>query len=383
MRKPWRTSDIFRTRGFWIHYQIGRLLRVGFASQCWIAAAVAAGITLAGSMIDGSLILAGRNVGLLEHPGIWAFFGLQVALPLSIRHSLKRLLRARVEIRQLGGSDEDFYQKVLSPIRRFLDLRDKEGRLAATIAYSVGLTAFVWNTYQNQRPGIVVPFDFWDSTTYPWGFWITRVYKLYLYAWLLPYVSMIHIAILVVTLRLIRRARLAGKLELLPFHSDGLGGLGFIPGLVSTPVIVTLIAGSIPVAAAFEVHRAADVTPLMGFAIIVISAGTAYIVPILVLRADIVAMMRTLIRRLRLLQQTYYARILEDHNARFETLHEGNEALDYFDRICTRVQAISNYPHLTRLLKFVGLALTPSAISLALKLFDDIRPILGGLIKQP
>jgi hypothetical protein len=238
---------------------------------------------------------------------------------------------------RIDGRSSDL---IISPVGRFLRLQGKESRVAATFIYCAGLSAFVWNTYQNQRPGIVVPYDFWDSKTYFWGFWFTRVYKLYLFAWLLPYLAMIQAAILVVTLRFVRRVRLSGRLKLLPFHSDGVGGLGFVASLVSTPVIVTLLIGSIPTAAAFEVHRAPDVTPLIGLSALVSWALLAYIVPIFFLRSDIVAMKRETFRRLTTLEQANYLQLIKENNLDFERLRRGNEALDYFDKVCGKVREI-------------------------------------------
>ena len=212
---------------------------------------------------------------------------------------------------------------------------------------------------------------------------MTRIYKLYLFAWLLPYVALVHIAILVVTLRLIRRARLSGKLALVLFHADGVGGLGFVPGLVTTPIIVTLLMGAVPTAAAFEVHRALDITPLVGLTIIVLSVCIAYIIPILFLRSDIIAMKRQMIAKLRVLQQAYYLRIIEDRELNFETLRNGNEAFSYFDKVRTAVQSISDYPHLKRIIGCIGLALTPSVMTLAVKLCEDLIPVVRPILRRP
>jgi hypothetical protein len=382
MHKPSDINTILQTGGFSFHSFIGRIFRVGFLAQCCIIAALAACALVVGSIIDDSLVLEGRNIGLLEHPGIWAFFGLQVALPLSIRNSLKRLLRARRRIHEVAKLDRGFSDLVVAPVVQFLRLQENESRAVATIVYSAGLFAFVWNTYQNQLPGIIIPYDFWDSKNYFFGFWLTRVYKLYLLVWLLPYIALIHLAVLIVTLRFIRQARISGRLKLIPFHPDGVGGLGFMPALVTTPIIVTLLLGSISTAAAFEVHRAADVTPLMGLTIIIVSTGIGYIVPILFLRSDIVAMKRLTIKKLRLLQQAYYTKIIDGRDLDFETVRNGNEAHDYFEKVCTNVQSISNYPHLRRLLRYIGLALTPSIISLVIKLYNDLVPIIGPLLKK-
>jgi len=286
-------------------------------------------------------------------------------------------------MRAIVRVDGSYWKEVVRPLLRFLHLEDRSSRFVATLVYCTGLTAFVWNTYQNQLPGVIVPYDFWDSKTYVFGFWITRVYKFYLFVWLLPYVALVHIGVLVVALRLIRRARVAGRLQLVLFHPDGVGGLGFIPGLVTTPIIVTLLMGTAPTAAAFLVHRAADVTPLIGLTILVLSTAVAYIIPILFLRTDIVLAKRHMIQRLRFLQQAYYTRITESRDLDFEALSNGNQALDYFNKVDAAMRALSNYPHLKRVLGYMAIALTPSVISLTLKLWEDFAPVMHLGIRKP
>lgn len=382
MRKPRQIAEVLESRGFVLHHYVGRLFGVGFFGQCCIVVGLAAGALLVASVIDHSLTLPGRDVGLLEHPAIWAFLVLQLALPLSIRHSLKKLPEAETRIREITNSEAKPSGFLVSPLLRFLSLQTNDARLAATIVYCVGLGALVWNTYQNQRPGIIVPYDFWDSTTFFWGFWITRVYKLYLFVLLLPYLAMIHLGTLIVTLREIRSARLSGKLKLEPFHPDGVGGLGFIPGLVTTPIILTVLVGSLPTAAAFEVHRAVSITPVLGLTILVLWTVLAYIVPTLFLRSDIVAMKRETIGKLRLLEQAYYSRIVDNEDVNFGALRKGNEAVEYFDKICLKIQSIPDYPHLKRVLRYIGLALTPSLISLGLKFYEYVLPIMSPLLRK-
>jgi len=370
-------SALLRGGGLSFHDYVGRRFNVGFLAHSCIVAAFAAVAMLLASTIDGSLVLSGRSVGLLEHPAIWAFLVLQVALPLSIRQSLKQLIRARALVARVVAMDRNYSELMIQPVRQFLQLEDKESRGAATILYCVGLIAFVWNTYQNQLPRVIVPYDFWDSKTFLLGFIATRVYKLYLFVWLLPYIALIHVAVLFVTLRMLRRSRVAGRLKLIAFHRDGVGGLGFVPGLVTRPIIVAILAGSIPTAAAFEVHRTTDVTPLMGLSILIASTCIAYLVPVLFLRADIVAVKLIMIGKIRSLQQTYYSRGVESNNFDIEALRNGNEALEYFEKVLAAAQSISHYPHLKRLLGYVGLALTPTALSLTLKLLEVTTPLLN------
>ncbi len=103
----------------------------------------------------------------------------------------------------------------------------------------------------------------------------------------------------------------------------------------------------------------------------------------LILRMDIVAMKRETIEKLRLLQQTYYSKIVDSGKIDFEKVRNGNEALDYFDKVCLRIKGISNYPHLKRLLGYMALAITPSIVSLIIKSFEDVVPIIRPFLKKP
>jgi hypothetical protein len=322
-------------------------------------------------------------VGLLEHPTIWAFLGLQVVLPLSIRRSLGSVLRARAQMRRTLTASVTLPDSMPGALLRFVRLEDPRSRFVAALLYSFGFAAFVWNTYQNQLPGIMLPFDFWDSTNHVCGFWLTRAYKLYLFVWLLPYVAFLHVGVLFAVLHVIRRQRVAGHMALLPFHPDGVGGLGFVPGLVSTPIGVTLLAASVPTAAAFAVHRAFDPTPLIGVAAVVSGVTVAYIIPIAFLRSDIVGLKRALIDRLWRLQQMCSPPLDVGGTVDPQLLRAGSEALDYFEKVRRRVLSIPNYPHLKRLFGYVGLFLTPSAISLGQKLYSEFLPVVLSHARKP
>jgi len=368
MRPAQRLSSLLRSGGLWPHYLMGRLLKAGVKTQSWVLGMLAAVAVIVASIIDGSFVLAGRAVGLLEHPAIWGFLGLQVAVPLVLIHSFRRLLRSRHRLRVVGSPRSMTAEAIVQRVLEFVQIRSLKAKAAASLMYSVGLAVFVWNTYQNQLPGILLPYDFWDSGGHPWGFWVTRVYKFYLFVILLPYVGLVHTAILVAILGEIRRARLRGQLHLDPFHTDGVGGLGFVPGLVSTPVIVGLLIASVPLAGAFAVHRALDVTPVVGLSIVLVAATAAYGLPTLYLRRDIVALKTTMLEKLRKRQRSYYTSITDQERIGSDLLQLANEALDYFEKVCAKIQSISDYPHIRRLARFTAVALTPSVLVKAIQL---------------
>jgi hypothetical protein len=186
-----------------------------------------------------------------------------------------------------------------------------------------------------------------------------------------------------VALRLIRTARISGKLKLLPFHPDGVGGLGFLPELVTRPLIVAVLFGTVPTAAAFYIHRAADVTPMIGLTTLVLATGIAYLVPILALRADIVAVKRVMVEKLRWLQQASFSQVFESQKLDFETLTSENESIDCFEKLCAAIKNISNYPHLKRLIGLVTLAMTPAVSALLGKLYEDFEPVIQPWLSKP
>jgi hypothetical protein len=374
--------DILQRDGFSVHYLIGRLFKIGFLGQCCIVAALGAIGMLSVSWIDHSWVLRGNDIGLLEHPALWGFPMLQILLPLCVRQSLRKLQTTHLrdgEIKKIS----DRQSVLIAPVRRFLGWQGKASKIAAGAFYLIGFAVVVWNTYQNQRPGTVVPFDFWDSKNFVYGFVFTRIYKLYLFVWFLPYLGMIQAAILVVTLRFVRRARIAGKLKLFPFHPDGVGGLGLVSSLISMPVIITVVVGSLATAVVFYAHRGVAVTPFVALGVLVSWILVAYFVPILVIRSDIVALKREALKKLRNMQQENYVRITDRHAWDVEMLGKGNEALDYFDKVCAKIEAISNFPHLSRLLKFSSLSLLPSLIQIGFKLYQNIGPIVTPFSKSP
>jgi hypothetical protein len=384
MRKAKGLTSLLEKGGFAFHRKVGDILKVGFAGQCWLLSGLVAGVILAAGAWDRSFVLAGRDVGLFEHPAIWAFLGVQVALPLAIRRSLINLARARPQIRTITkGHVRPAGESVVRPVLQFVELEDPLSRTTAALFYGIGLVAFVWNTYQNQLPGVVVPYDFWDSKTYQAGFWVTRAYKLYLFAWLLPYIALIHVGVLATVLTQIRRSRIAGRLRLIPFHADDVGGLGFVPSLVTTPIVVALLLASVAMAAAFVVHRGPDVTPLMGLSIVIGGAFLAYGIPITMLRSDLVALKHQSMRSVRQLQQEYYDRIVGARNIAVESVRDGNDALEYFEKLANRIRSISNYPHLKRFAGYVGIAIAPSVLSMALDLYEKAAPIIGPLMQKP
>jgi hypothetical protein len=383
MSKASYTDDILSSGGFWLHKQIGKLFRVAsFTKQTLIITALWAVLMFLASVIDKSLYLPGRDVGFLEHPAVWGFLVLQTVLPISLARSLNKLEYTTIEDGVFVSQPAKTSNLILPLVDEFLSLKNRWSRLAAAVVYLVGITSWVFNTIQNQHPHVIVPYDFWDSSTYIAGYAVTRIYKGYLLIALIPYLALVYTAILVAMLRVVRTSRLSGKLKLLPFHPDKVGGLNIVASLISRPIILTLVVGAATTAGAFAVHRAMDVTPTGGLIVLLGWALLTYLIPILILRTDIVAMKKDLIAKIRQTQQLKYSRVLEGTFLEFKVLEEEHEAFEYFDLVCSKIETISTVPHWKRLFAFIGLAATPSLITFvkyALSLTPMTSRFLGQL----
>lgn len=376
MRAPARLSVLLRTSGFSLHGRVGALLGVGIVAQSlWLGLATA-GLLIGSAALSGALHLDGTAVGLFEHPTIWTLIAIQIATPITLAGSLRSLVRARGSIVASVGNGFSFRREISEPLSRFATLQGLDSRTTASLFFVVGIIAFVWNSYQNQRPDIFLPHDVWDSATFPLSYWLTRLYKVYLYCWFLPYAALLHAGVLWTVLRVIRRARVEERLVLLPFHRDRSGGLGFIPSLVTSPIVSTLLLTSIATGAAFWVHKAFDFTPMIGIALVAFGASVGYVLPMTYLRSDIVAVKARATDILRARQQTAFAQLMEPSGCDPASVRTASETVSQIDGLCDRITRISNYPHLGRFAGSAGLAMMPAILSGLLKALLEGPPFL-------
>ena len=120
----------------------------------------------------------------------------------------------------------------------------------------------------------------------------------------------------------------------------------------------------------------------MGLATLILTTGIAYFVPILSLRADIVAAKQAILERLRWLQQERFSQIVDRDSLDFETLRIGNESIDFVEKLCKAIRGISNYPHLKRLIGYVTLAMSPLAAPLIGKVYHELERIIHPLLTR-
>lgn len=360
-----RLRRILVSGGLNIHDVAGIVGIRNFAFQSVAWATLWAAVLTAASGVDRTWTMS-NGFGLFQHPAIWGFLLLQACLPVALRATLRKLVLARKKLQRLI-EPASFSHRVTAPVLEFTGLRTYRSKLFATAFYLFGFAAFVWNTYQNQLPNAIGALDFWDSSRHPFGYWSTRAYKLYLYVWVLPFLALVHAAILSVVLDIIRDAKAVGRLKLIPFDPDGVGGLGFVPSIVSTPIAYVLVVAAFPLGGAFWVHKALAVTPLIGLVAVLGAAMIAYGLPIYSLRSVLIDLKRETISKLRAAQQGFFDQVVDDQKQARDLIKENVESVERIEQLCARVNAISNYPHLHKLIRVAGLAATPSAVSMAIK----------------
>ncbi len=125
---------------------------------------------------EKNLFLGDDNKGLLQHPVIWCFLLINLILTTVIKHIKKDLFN------KVGIETE---QKIITSANHLL-INSKIMAVVFELIMLVGFMFFVGNSLQNAKLINPLPFDFWDSLNYPVSYIVSRVYKLYLYAYFFP-----------------------------------------------------------------------------------------------------------------------------------------------------------------------------------------------------
>jgi len=128
---------MFKTGVFAPHDLIGRTLGLRLPGQSIVMAAICAIALLLVSYRDGALVLRDGDVGLLEHPGIWASIFLQASLPVLLQRSALGLLKNRHVIHAISDPNWSIRLDVLVFAARFSSMANRHGQLVGSLAYLV------------------------------------------------------------------------------------------------------------------------------------------------------------------------------------------------------------------------------------------------------
>ena len=342
-----------------------------------VRANVAAGlfwllVLVTASYLDGTLDMPGRAVGLFEHPSIFAFLLAYCVAPISIP-------KAAALILTLHQWTSDVFQDefratevetLIANFRNYVRRQNTLGRTTYTLIFLLGVIPFAWNSYANQIPFQHAGFDFWDSALHPWGYWATRVFKLYFWTFFFP--STVHICLgIVLTIRsLILKADQERSLILDPFHPDRCGGLRRFVDVVLLPLAPSLAAGGIMAFGAVMVHRKLDLTTGGAVALFLVLLVLIYLILALPIRSVAKA---EKIRQLGVvghIQHLLYEQVLQIGSDKDgESIVARINALS---DLASKIRDVPNWPRLHSVLKAASLLVSSPIFGLAAGLALDL-----------
>jgi hypothetical protein len=324
---------------------------------------------IVGAFIDRTLIMTGKDTGLLEHPTIWAFLLINMIAPIYLSKALENLFQF------LKGNEVIDSKKELSGYMKLFDKhisrQTNHSKLFYVFFTLIGLICFTWNTFQNQDPLKFLGFDFWDSFSHTFGYWATRLYKLYLWVFFLPAIIHIHTSILLVLYRLLKDVEKDKFFILRPYNQDEHAGVGIIIKMAINPTFPLLILGSLSVLAAFFIHGKIDATPIIGLCILSLLFVLVYLVPAIQLRRIIRFEKKRQLTEITEKQNFLYFEIARDEKSRTE--YESIEKLNSLVTIYNQVKSIPIWPYWKTILKFIGVINIPVLISIGKSLWPIIK----------
>lgn len=329
---------------------------------------------------ENTLIMPGADVGLLEHPGIWLFLIAQMVIPFVVNRSLSAFRGFRKDGDSPLTSDfqRAHFGGVVRGVTRSLCRSNRRSRTLYQLLMLLGFTAWTWNTYQNQDPLRFLHFDFWDSVRHPWGYWLTRFYKLYV--WVLVGPAIVHAQVCLVrgARNLFAAATGSHGIVLDPYHTDGEGGLGALINTVINPMVPIVLASSMLTVAAFWVHQKYDITTMGGLAMTVALLLLIYFVPAVSLRRAILDEKRRQQEHVCKIQRTMYCDLIESKLTP-DLLKEQTAALVSLADLSARIGAISQWPQISRIWRLAALAVSSPLVGWGIKQLQPFIPFFSGI----
>jgi hypothetical protein len=333
-----------------------------------VLTAVMAMMLMIGSWVEGTLWMQGRAVGFLEHPGIITFLLSQAYVPFIAARAVEQLARP-----------EDFGNSALSPsfianevvpawnqYRTSVMRKDGRGRRLYGCFLLFGFLAFAWNSIQNQDPIRFLHFDFWDSAFHPVGYWSTRVYKFYLWLFVIPAIThLLILSALSVRAIIIAAGRTSGALILDPYHEDECGGVKVMVDALLRPMWPVALLGALLAFDAFYVHEKFDLTTIGGFTFAFAFFAMIYVTPAISLRRTIRREKKRQIHELRKKQTELYNLLYGPAGAATEG--ELAQALSSMSEVCKNVASIPEWPQLRTALNIAAIAYSSPAVALIAK----------------
>jgi hypothetical protein len=373
------SSAFYRHPAFLPHRILRRVRIKRFYAANTLLAVFSAIALFLSSYFDDSLILGDAGYGFLEHPGIFGWFLIQLALPISIHRVLKKAFRSRQHYSQLlkPGKSLGIQKHLQAPLLQYVGLQTSGSRQLYSTLFTIGFATFAWNTYQNLWPGRLAPLDFWDSINFPWGYFATRIFKFYIDALLLPSIIHIFAGIVWFHASFLRGLVQSRAIGISPFSADRCGGMAFLADLVLSPTITALIVSGLAFFGVMYTHRAVDVSTATGILVELAVLVIFYVIPTALIRDAVRGLKDLEVSEITELQKAYYAEIREGR-LHGEALREAHEYTQYLDEIIQKIDRVPKWPHLAKVFGTFGLAVTPALVISSLNLLTQgVRLVLS------
>ena len=375
-------SEVNEILGYYPVFRYVRWLKkVGIKStvnQNFFISSLMALFLLLAAIVDGTLFLKKENIGFFEHPAIWAFLILQAFIPFSLFKSIEKFLETPI-CGQLNFKkkfiDAEF-PKYVELIKKYASRSNNISRFIFILFVTVGFIGFTWNSYQNQFPIKFLGFDFWDSINHTWGYWITRLYKFYLWVVLFPTLAHLQIFVLFTIRNFLINASMSENFFILAYHPDGCGGVRVFIDTSIRPIIPIMAIISILTLNVVLIHQKFDPTTLLGLLTTIIIFIAVYLIPASALRKTMIMEKKKKISKIIKFQDSLLADIFSKKKA--ISIKKNVEDINGLINISKHIKSLPNWPHFRFIIKFLSFIISPTFISILIK---HTLPYLIQLIK--
>lgn len=332
------------------------------------------GLIVLASYVDHSFYLGEPNIGLLQHPAIWFFFLIQAIVPFALSKSINRFLNMynwKHSIIKHSFFEEDFKSETKLLLQKSLHKKSLS-RLWFVLLFTFGFISFAWNSYQNQSPVELVGFDFWDSYTYPFGYWSTRIYKFYIWCIFFPSVIHLYCSLVLQILNVLKRSYKSNMLVLEPYHYDENGGVSIFMKNIITPIIPVLFTTSLLSLSVYLIHQKFDFTSISSLVIVTIIFLILYLIPAYKIGKIIRDNKERQLSEIAKKQKKILKKIIDQDDS--SQTKNDFELITTFEKITHQIKSIPNWPNYKFIGKILTIAYSPSIVISIVKI---ALPMIG------
>lgn len=354
---------IFRITNWMKLIKISSILK-----QYYICSIACVLLIISVGFVDNSFFIEGSGLGLLEHPSIWFFILLQFILPYTIIKISQKILDKN-NFKHSIIEDTFFiddYQKVVNNFLKYISLKTVYSKIIFSNLTAIGIICFAWNSFQNQNPIKFLGFDFWDSSNYLYGYFISRFYKFYLWVGLLPVLSHIIIGFLLIIIKMIKSAKELNLIKLKPYHEDGAGGSKIYVDVIIKPLIMPIMCIIILSFVVILIHQKLDITVIINLNFIALLFVLLYLIPMLTLRKVVNDEKNSQLRKINLYQNEILQELLENKKTE-KYRKEHFELLNELNSLLYKIKSISTTPSLRYAFKIIAVINSPILLNLIQK----------------